>query len=332
MRYLCLATFLLAFSLSSCSLISQRIIEKEETKLEQQKQDDAAGASMLKQGKPTENPLRPDRGVGTNYNVSTEEELLKIDNGADGPIYFTDPDNPDKEIEGINEAFSRQMSVNRWLTNYRNARRLAVSECKPLLIWFHDSVLSPKSRKLGTALLETTEFEDWASENAVRVRLDAGLRMGKSSGNTNIKSYSASFVNGLASQYGLRRKPALAVIAPDGYIAGRVDGYNGDDFLSVESDIKEYVKEAQNHFDGVKQRLETKGYRTWHGKRSGDELFACFMRFDPKKNIVYLKEFTGRVRRVRLNRLSLEDQEWVEGRHVDKKGERKRKNAASDEF
>lgn len=326
------ATILLAFSLSSCSLISQRSVKEEKTEQEQHNRDDATGAASLKQGEPTENPLRPDRGVGTNYNVSTEEELLKIDNGAEGPIYFTDPDNPDKEIEGINEAFSRQMSVNRWFTNYRNARRLAVSECKPLLIWFHDSLLSPKSRKLGAALLETTDFEDWVGENAVRVRLDAGLKAGGASGKSNAKSYSASFVNGLAAQYGLRKKPALAVIAPDGYIAGRIDGYSSDDFLSVEADIKEYVKEAQNHFDGVKKRLETKGYRTWRGKRNGDELFACFMRCDSKKNMVYLKEFTGRVRRVRLNRLCLEDQEWVTERQAEKKGTEKRKKYASDEF
>lgn len=332
MRYVLPVTILFALSLPSCSLLSQRTVEEEATKQEQPKRDEAADAASLKQGELTENPLRPDRGVGTNYNVSTEEELLKIDNGAEGPIYFTDPDNPDKEIEGINEAFSRQMSVNRWLTNYGNARRLAVSECKPLLIWFHDSVLSPKSRKLGVALLETPEFEDWVSENAVRVRLDAGLRSGGSSGKSNAKSYSASFVNGLASQYGLRRKPALAVIAPDGYIAGRIDGYNFDDFLSVETDIKSFIKDAQTHFDGVKKRLEAKGYRTWRGKRSGDERFACFMRFDSKKGMVYLKEFTGRVRRVRLNRLSLEDQKWVEEHQTEQKGAEKRKKTAANEF
>ncbi|MCD7798129.1 MAG: hypothetical protein LUG84_01795 [Akkermansiaceae bacterium] len=311
-----LLPFLVALPLllSACSSFYQRTPGGEETNVDGLEQRRSGGGLRgLTQGEPAENPLRPDRGIGTNYNVSTEEELMSIDNGAEGPVYYTDPDNPDKEIEGIEEAFSRKLSANRWLTNYRSARRLAASECRPLIIWFHDSFLSPKSRKLGSALLETPYFEDWAGENAVRVRLDAGLRL-QDNRPTNVKSYSAGFVNGLAAQYGLRKKPAIVVVAPDGFIAGRIDGCSPDEANVIDSEIRSFVKQAQEHFGDVKKKLEEKGYRVWHDRREKESMFALFLRYDEKKGMVYFKEFTGRVRRAGLRRLSTEDQNWLRSR------------------
>ena len=53
------------------------------------------------------------------------EELEKIDNGAEGEVYFTDPDNPDAEIAGITAAFEARRNGNGWLDNYGTATRLA---------------------------------------------------------------------------------------------------------------------------------------------------------------------------------------------------------------
>lgn len=79
------------------------------------------------------NPLLPNQTdpTATSYNVNTSEELAKIDNGAEGEVYFTDPDNPDKEIEGITAAFESTRSGNAWMTDYGRALRFARREGRP---------------------------------------------------------------------------------------------------------------------------------------------------------------------------------------------------------
>lgn len=305
-----IALALAAWSLGSCSLLYQRT-EHEEL-LDPAAAKGRGGA--LTQGEPAENPLDPSRGVGTNYNVSSEEELLKIDNGVEGEIYWTDPNDPHKDIEGITEAFERKTSNKRWFSHYAKARAASEREGKPLIIWFHDSVASPKSKKLGASLLETPYFEDWAMQNAIRVRLDAGL---KSDGSkpAGTKVYSLDFINGLAAQCGVKHKPAVVVAAPDGYITGRVDGCSPDELNVVDADIRDYVKLAQQHHEEFKKKLETKGFRTWKGRKpSSPTLFAKMQKYDDREGRVYLREFNGKVHRTRYSLLSNEDRAWVDGR------------------
>lgn len=297
-----------ALATSSCSLLYQRT-ESEETILGSPGSR-TNGPGELTQGEPAENPLNPNRGVGTNYHVTTEEELLKIDNGAEGEIYFTDPDNPDKDIEGITAAFERNFSNERWFTNYRKARQAAAQERKPLIIWFHDSVASPKSKKLGASLLETSYFEDWAAKNAIRVRLDSGLTSDNAAGK---KVYSLSVINGFAAQCGVRKKPAVVVAAADGYIVGRIDGCEPDELNVVDSEIRHYVGEAKKHFAQYQKKLEAKGYRIWSGRKaSSPTLLAKMQKYDAKEGIVYLTEFTGRVHHTRYRRLRQSDRDWID--------------------
>lgn len=298
-----------ACALASCSLLYQRTEHEEAA-------DPAAALGQpgaLTQGEPAENPLDPSRGVGTNYNVSSEEELMKIDNGVEGEIYWTDPNDPHKDIEGITEAFERRTSNKRWFTHYAKARAASEREGKPLIIWFHDSIASPKSKKLGASLLETPYFEDWAMQNAIRVRLDAGLKKSDGSKPAGTKVYSLDFINGLAAQCGVKHRPAVVVAAPDGYITGRIDGCNPDELNVVDSDIRDYVKQAQKRFEDYKKTLEDKGFRTWKGRKpTSPTLFAKMQKYDSTAGRVYLREFNGKVHRTRYRLLSNEDRAWVD--------------------
>lgn len=300
-----------AWALGSCSLLYQR------TEHEELLDPAAVGASAgkLTQGEPAENPLDPSRGVGTNYNVSTEEELLKIDNGVEGEIYWTDPNDPHKEIEGITEAFEHRSSNKRWFTHYGKARAASEREGKPLIIWFHDSVASPKSKKLGASLLETPYFENWAMQNAIRVRLDAGLKNSDGNKPAGVKVYSLDFINGLAAQCGVKHKPAIVVAAADGYITGRIDHCSPDELNVVDTDIRDYVQQAQKHFEDYKKTLEDKGFRTWKGRKpASPTLFAKMQKYDRTAGRVYLREFNGKVHRTRYDLLSRQDRDWVDAR------------------
>lgn len=256
------------------------------------------------------NPLLPNRGdpSAVNYNVSTSEELEKIDNGAEGEVYFTDPDNPDKEIEGITAAFESRRNGNGWMSDYGRALRFAHRENRPLLIWFHDSVISPKSSKLGEQLLDTPRFNAWCKDRVVRVKLDSGAALADEG--VSGARYSRNAIDGLALRYGLRKRPAIAVVSPRGKFIIGMDGYSGY-LQEVDDIIRQGVKTCEEDMEAYKARLEPKGYRTWHSAKGNMSLFAKLQRFDEAKQMVYLKEYGGRITRTKLSRFAQEDIDYI---------------------
>ena len=271
---------------------------------------DAAGWQMG-------NPLLPGMGDPTaeNYHVNTSEELEKIDNGAEGEIYWTDPDNPDKEIEGITAAFENKRNGNGWMSDYGRALRFAHRECRPLIIWFHDSVVSPKSGRLGEALLDTPAFNAWCKDRVVRVKLDAGASIDDRTRES--AKYSRNAINRLALGYGLKKKPALAVIAPTGQFVVGIDGYSG--FVEeVETVLKRGVEDSERMMAEHRTKLEAKGYRMWRSV-TGISLFAKLQRYDAERRMVYLREYGGKVSRVRLKNFCAEDLEYLQAEQ-EKKG------------
>ncbi len=258
------------------------------------------------------NPLLLNRGASDaiNYNVKTTEELEKIDNGAEGEVYFTNPDNPEEEIAEITAAFENRRQGNGWVNDYGRGLRLARRDCRPIIIWFHDSLTSPKSRALGTQLLETPEFSEWCKDRVVRIKLDAGASLDERTKDNS--RYSMRSINGLARRFGLTRKPALAVISANGKVTTTIDGF--DDFVAgVEIDLKAGVNQAEKEFAAYKKTLEKRGYRTWHAARGGKDIFARLQRFDEQKQVVYLCEYGGRVSRTPLSRFCKADMDYLDG-------------------
>lgn len=282
-----------------------------------------AAMNMQQPGEETGNPLLPNKGdpSAVNYNVSTSEELEKIDNGAEGEVFFTDPDNPDKEIEGITAAFESRRNGNGWMSDYGRAIRFAHRENRPLLIWFHDSVISPKSSRLGEQLLDTPRFNAWCKDRVVRVKLDSGASI-KDEATTAGARYSRNAIDSLALKYGLRKRPAIAVISPRGKFIIGMDGYNGY-LQEVDDIIRQGVEKAEEDMEAYRAKLEPKGYRTWHSALGDMSLFAKLQRFDESKQLVYLKEYGGRITRTKLSRFSQEDVDYIR-EYQDKKGAKKR--------
>ncbi len=259
---------------------------------------------------PVGNPLVPGTGDpnAVNYNVSTSEELAQIDNGAEGEVFFTDPDNPDKEIEGITNAFENRRGGNGWMEDYGRAVRFAHRECRPLIIWFHDSVISPKSKELGEALLDSPDFNEWCKDRVTRVRLDSGASIDDAT--RDHARYSRSAINRLSLRYGLNRKPALAVVSPTGKLVVGIDGYNG--FVQeVEMLLKRGVEDCEKEIDAMRAKLSERGYRTWNSARGNMTLFAKLQRFDEKNDMVYLRQYGGKISRTKLKRFCAEDRAYI---------------------
>ncbi len=294
-----------AMLLPACSVFRSREVTEERPAEEKPAMDMAEAVANIG------NPLLLNRGASdaVNYNVQTSEELARIDNGAEGEVYFTNPDNPDEEIDAITAAFENRRHGNGWLDNYGRGIRLARRESRPLIIWFHDSVTSPKSRTLGTQLLDTAEFSEWCRDRVVRVRLDAGASLDERTKGSS--RYSMRSINDMARRFGITRKPGLAVISPHGKVVATIDGYDG--FVAgVELELKAGVAQAEKEFREFRAKLEERGYRTWHAARGGRSVFARLQRYDEAKDVLYLREYGGRVTRTPLAQFCPQDVAYVE--------------------
>ncbi len=257
------------------------------------------------------NPLLAHQGDpnAVNQVVQSSEELEKIDNGAEGPVYFTDPDNPDAEIEGITQAFESRRRGNSWIMDYARGVKLARREGRPMILWFHDSVTSPKSKDLGAQLLETPEFGSWCQDRVVRIKFDSGAAIDEQSKGK--YKYSLTTIKNMASRFGIRHRPGLVVFSTNGTIIDSIDGYDG--FVAgVEIQLKAAVQNAEKEFERFKKRLEPRGYRDWHAAKGKSKVFAKLQRYDEEKGVVYLKEYGGRVSRTRLKEFSQADVDFLD--------------------
>lgn len=256
------------------------------------------------------NPLLANKGDmnAVNISVASEEELKKIDNGSEDELVWTDPDHPDAEIPGLTAIFENKRLGRGWQVDMERAIQLARKQELPLIVWFHDSVISPRSGQLGKEYLETKEFEDWASTHAVCVRLDSGASSGDS-GADKVK-YRAENINALQHRYGLSKKPSFAVITPNGKITARIDGFNG--FLSgFAQELKAGVALAQKKYGEYKEELAERGYRDWKSARGNASVFAKLMRVDPEQEVVFLRESGGRVTRTKISHFCKEDADYL---------------------
>ncbi len=297
----CITALLCSLLLAACT--TREIVEEKPTNpLSQEPGQELAGF--------TANPLLPGGGgLGADtMRVTTEEELKNVDNGSEEELIWTNPNDPDAEIPGLTAAFENRRKGNGWLNNLGRCIKMSRREGRPLIIWFHNSVTSPKSKELGAALLDDKKFDIWCQDRVVRVKLDAGASLDESSSKE--ARYSMSSIDRLARRYGLRHYPALVVLSPRGKITARIDGYDGY-IADVEGELMQGVETAEKSYKQYKAELRQRGYRDWKS-RKGETLFAKLQRYDEANSAVYLREPGGRVSRTRLERFCKADVEYLD--------------------
>ncbi len=299
MKFISPVLLVLALLLASCTLHTEE--EKPVKKSETTAEDVAQNIG---------NPLLANKGDlnAVNLSVSSEAELRNIDNGSDEELVWTNPDDPDAEIPGLTAIFENKRLGRGWQTDLGRAIQLARKQELPLIVWFHDSLISPRSGQLGKEYLETKEFEDWASTRAVCVRLDSGASL--SDNEPESAKYKSESINALQHRYGLFKKPAFAVITPNGKITTRIDGFNGllSGFIL---ELREGVALAQKKYDEHKQELTARGYRVWKSARGRSSVFAKLMRVDAQQQVAFLRESGGRVSRTKISQFCKEDADYL---------------------
>lgn len=231
----------------------------------------------------------------------------------DEDIVFTDPDNPDASLPELSTLLTAAPKRRGpWEPSETIAKRRAAREGKPLLIWFTDSARSPMCKALNEELLSTPDFEQWAAEKLIRLRVDANsqvddpnLTLGdKESRLVDIQNY----VKRMKKQYKVLGYPMMVLLNPGGEVIGRYRGYKRGDAGFTWGLIKQGEAASAYARQVWRESLEKKGYREWRD-RMDRKVFAKLTSYS-NGNIILI-EPDGTRSRTEESKLSDSDRAWI---------------------
>lgn len=216
----------------------------------------------------------------------------------------TDPDDLEKSIASLESASQIKYGVG-WETTYEKAREEASRSQRPLLMWFADSRRSPNSMQLGAELIDTEDFNKWAADNVIRLKLDSYITGYDSKGETRRKDY----LKKISKQFNVNGTPQLFILTPDGQTVDQIRGYVSGTHESILRKIKNSTEIACSRYKETKKQLVGKGFRDWEGS-NGMKIFARLYRYSPDGRII-LQEPDSRFLRTTLKSLSAQDRDWI---------------------
>lgn len=228
-------------------------------------------------------------------------------------IVFTNPDDPDAETPELSKILAESKKRRGpWESSESIAKRRATREGRALLIWFTDSAQSPMCKALAQELFSTPDFEKWAAENLVRLKLDSNVKVedpdigldDKESLRIDMQNHVAK----LKKQYRVLGHPSVIMLGPSGEVIGRYRGYKRGDANYLWGQIKHAVNVATESRRQWRSDLEAKGYREWKD-RSGRSVFAKLTGY-ANANLTLI-EPDGTRSKTREDRLSDADRAWI---------------------
>jgi thioredoxin-related protein len=240
-----------------------------------------------------------------NFQITPDEDLI-----------FTDPDNPDAIIPELSTLLAEQ-STNRgpWEKSDTVARQRAMRENKALMIWFTDSGRSPLCKVLEEELFATPEFNNWAGENLVRLRVDSNLAALGRDNNLSIDEAEAlrinvrNYVDSLRKRYRVMGSPAVVILDAEGRRINQYRGYRRGDADVLFGKIRYSESIAARNNAAWRKKMEERGYREWHDARGRVTIFARLVSYH--QGSLVLVEPDGSQVRTRDAHLSTADKSWI---------------------
>ncbi len=257
--------------------------------------------------------LRANRGAGTPITPGGNAAPVLSNLTPEEDIVYTDPDNPEASLIELADILAAPPpEAGSWESDPAAARRRSMREGKPLLIWFTHSKNSPMCKALSQELFSTREFEDWASERFVRLRVDANfsqrdpnLSFEEQAHRDTIRKHA---VDDLKKRYKVLGHPFLVVLKPNGEVAGKYRGYKRGDAEFRWGQLKHAAIAASHAYGNWRAEMEEKGYREW-SDREGRRIFAKLISY--KDGVLILVEPDGTRARTKENVLSTADRAWI---------------------
>lgn len=200
-----------------------------------------------------------------------------------------------------------------WEESETLARQTAAREGKPILLWFTDSARSPLCKVLSAELFSTADFNKWAEENIVRLRVDANVSADDPNLSLDEKitreAEMKNYVKRLKKRYRVLGHPSVLMLNPSGEVIERLRGYKRGDADFFWGLIKQNTHAAGVATKAWRKSLETKGYREWRGK-GGREVFAKLVSYS--EGALVLIEPGGERFRTQETNLSKDDRKWID--------------------
>ena len=228
-------------------------------------------------------------------------------------IVYTDPDNPGATLPELSDILTtapKRRSA--WEESETIAKQRAAREGKPLLIWFTDSARSPMCKALNQELFSSPEFEAWATEKIIRLRIDTNAQENdpnitldeKNTRLIDLKNYVAR----MKKTYKVLGHPSLLLLNPSGEVIGRYRGYKRGQADFTWGLIKQGEAVSANAYKQWRVSLEKNGYREWSDRRDR-KVFAKLTAYSA--GTLILIEPDGTRCRTHEDKLSDKDQNWL---------------------
>jgi thioredoxin-related protein len=270
--------------------------------------------------KPAPKPISPGTSAvppglmaRTNQSATPATQLPPVELTPEDDIVFTDPDNPEASLPELSTLLSNApRRRGPWEQSETIAKRLAVREGKPILIWFTDSVRSPMCKALNEELLTKPDFQEWATEKIIRLKVDSNIipddaDMPLAEKETRLVEMKRHVAR-MKKQYKILGAPVLVMLNPAGEKIGQYRGYKRGDADFTWGLIKQAEVATAHAMKDWRTSMEQKGYREWSDLKDR-KVFAKLV--NCSKGAVTLVEPDGTRSRTREERLSENDRAWI---------------------
>jgi Thioredoxin-like domain len=240
-------------------------------------------------------PIKPGGNVsGVTANNVTESDVV-----------WTDPDDANvgiPELETLLKAARDKGGP--WMDSPSDALKLAKLQSKPIIIWFTDSMRSPYCKTLSRELFARDDFEAWASNNTIRIKVDQNVKAETMDQTVRRQEYVAE----LKQRYKAKGYPTLVVLTPGGDLIGRYTGYSAGKADYTWGLLKQACSVADKRYTEWRKSLEEKGYRQWSND-TGITLFAKLVSY--YNGELVLVEPDGQYFKTKESHLSAADRDWI---------------------
>jgi len=241
-----------------------------------------------------------------NFQITPDEDLI-----------FTDPDNPDAIIPELSTLLAEQQpNRGAWEKSDGIARQRAMRENKAVMIWFTDSSRSPMCKALEDELFSTPEFNAWASDNLVRLRIDSNLAaIGRDSDLSlgqaeTLRVDVRNYVDSMRRRYRVMGNPSVVMLDAEGRVLTRYRGFRRGEAEVLFGKIRHSESVAARNNASWRKKMEERGYRDWHDSRGRVTIFARLVNYH--NGSLILVEPDGNQVRTRESHLSAADKAWIE--------------------
>ena len=227
-------------------------------------------------------------------------------------IVFTNPDDPEASLPELSTVLTSDKRRGPWEESETIAKQRAAREGKPLLIWFTDTARSPMCKVLSQELFSKPDFEKWAAEKLVRLRIDANIQMDDADLTLDEKGDRLAalkdYVARMKKQYKILGQPSLILLNSSGEVIGNYRGYTSGQADYYMGLFKQGEAVSTHHHKEWRAGLEKKGYREWRDRKDR-KVFAKLARYS--EGTLTLIEPDGARSRTREDKLSDADQAWI---------------------